>query len=264
MTEQLIKPEQLIKLSVSKTKTFLNCKKQYKFTYIDKLPRKTWDFHLFGIFCHRVLEIFHTAYMNGSTAPLNKEMSLAYKIALSEYSSKMTPEAVKDCKDIIQSYLKQIYKNGLDNVVGVEKRFELPVDDTLILNGAIDRIQIDKDGVLHVADYKSTKDKKYLVNDFFQLLTYAYIMISEDPSLTKVRASYIMLRHNFDYITEEFEKDKILKIKDKYIEYAKKINSEDKFLPSPSPLCKYCDHLEKCEEGRRRIYKDSFFGETNW
>jgi RecB family exonuclease len=264
MTEKLISPDQLIKLSVSKTKTFLNCKKQYKFTYIEKFPRKTWDFHLFGTFCHKVLEEFHIAYMNGSSLPFNKEMSIAYKTAVAEYGDKMSPESIEDCKKIIHSYLKKIYKSGLDNIIGVEKRFNLPIGDSVMLNGAIDRIQIDKDGVVHVADYKSTKDKKYLVNDFFQLLTYAFIMISEDPSLTKIRTSYIMLRHDFEYITEEFKKEDILKIKEKYIDYADKILKEDQFLASPSPLCKYCDHLERCEEGRRRIYKDNFFGETNW
>ena len=264
MTEQIVPASQLIKLSVSKTKTFLNCKKQYKFTYIDKFPRKTWDFHLFGTFCHRVLEIFHLAYVHGSTNPYNKEMSSAYKIAVSEYADKMTSDALQDCKNIIHNYLKKIYKNGLDKIIGIEKRFELNINGNIILNGAIDRIQVDSDGVIHVADYKSTKDKKYLVNDFFQLLTYAYIMINENPNLTKVRASYIMLRHDFQYITEEFEREEILKIKDKYIDYASKILNENMFDAKPSPLCKFCDHLERCEEGKRKVYKENFFGETSW
>ena len=71
-----------LRLSVSKTKTFLDCKAKYKFCYIEKLPRKDWDFHTFGKFCHKVLEDFHNAYVkNNSTEPFNIEMGKAFKIS---------------------------------------------------------------------------------------------------------------------------------------------------------------------------------------
>src|SRR5690606_681164 len=47
------------KLSVSKVKTFDSCKAKYKYSYIEKLPKKEFEFHIFGTFCHDVLENFH-------------------------------------------------------------------------------------------------------------------------------------------------------------------------------------------------------------
>ena len=264
MSDQLIKPESLLKLSVSKTKTFIDCQKNYKFTYIDKFPRKTWDFHLFGTFCHNVLELFHLEYLNGSKEEYKAVMSKAFKTSVNEFKNQMEPKAIEECKVILGNYLKTIYKNGMPNVTGVEKRFELPIENTVLLNGAIDRIQIDPDGVLHIADYKSTKDKKYLVGDYFQLLTYCYVMLNEQPDLKKIRASYIMLRHNFEYLTEEFDAPKILAIKNKYMEYAKKIMSETEYAANPSFLCKFCSHLERCAEGSSRVKGAVFVGETNW
>jgi ATP-dependent helicase/DNAse subunit B len=53
------KPKLDLSLSVSKAKTFDDCKAKYKFCYIQKLPRIDRDFHIFGKFLHSTLESFH-------------------------------------------------------------------------------------------------------------------------------------------------------------------------------------------------------------
>jgi len=255
-----------LRLSVSKTKTFNQCKKQYQFNYILKFPKKDRDYHIFGKFCHQVLEDFHQAYITGCLLPYNITMTDCFKKVFAEYRQKMTPTMKKDCWEIINKYLKIVSEakqnNSITNVLAVEKKFELAVSENVILNGMIDRIQIDADDVVHVADYKTTKNKKYLKNDWFQLLTYAYVIMSEDPSVKKVRASYILLRHDFEYITTEFEADEIMKIKDKYLEYAQQILSEKEFAPTTSMLCAYCDFLNSCDEGMKKA--QVFNGEVSW
>ena len=52
------KNKEILNLSVSKLKTFEDCKTKFKFSYIDKLPKKEWEFHSFGKFLHAVLEYF--------------------------------------------------------------------------------------------------------------------------------------------------------------------------------------------------------------
>lgn len=258
-----------LRLSVSKTKCFLQCKKQFKYSYIFKFPKKDRDYHIFGKFCHKVLEDFHNAYIiSKSEKPFNIEMGTAYKTAITEYGEKMTPEMKKECWQIIDKYLRIVStdkKNNLPaNVVACEKSFNFEVDKNIILNGMIDRIQIDADNVPHVCDYKTVKNKKYLKNDFFQLLTYAYVMLNDDPTITKVRASYILLRHDFEYITTEFSVPEILSIKDKYIEYAKQITTESEYPANPSALCSYCDFLELCEEGKKKADPSKIYGEVQW
>jgi len=257
-----------LRLSVSKTKTFLDCKAKFKFCYVEKLPRKDWEFHTFGKFCHKVLEDFHNLYIAGCLLPYNVAMTDCWKAAWLEYKDKMTPEMKKECWSIIDKYLRLVSKDkekGLPaNVISVEKRFEIPIGENIILNGAIDRIQLDADNVIHVCDYKTVKNKKYLKNDFFQLLTYAYVIITEDPSITKVRASYILLRHDFEYITTEFDRDDILKVNDKYIEYAQQMNTEKEFKPNPTVLCNFCDYLDKCPEGKSKAFNQNIYGEVSW
>jgi putative RecB family exonuclease len=255
-----------LRLSVSKTKTFLDCKRKFDFSYIQKLPKKDWDHHIFGKFCHMVLEEFHTAYIGGSQDPYNVTMGNCFKLALAEYKDKMNPDMKKECWTLIDKYLRLVTQEKANHspasVLAVEKRFEFPIGENIILNGAIDRIQNDADNVIHVADYKTTKNKKYIKNDFFQLLTYAYVIVSEDPSIKKVRASYILLRHDFEYITTEFETDQIMAVKDQYLEYARQMSTETEFKPNPTALCSYCDYLELCPEGKSRSFNQKIYGEV--
>lgn len=261
-------PAEEFRVSVSKTKTFIDCKAKFKYCYVEKLPRKDWDFHVFGKFCHMVLEEFHKAYIEGCLLPYNITMGDAYKKALTEYKDKMTPEMKKDCWTIIDQYLRRVTKEKNSghpaNVLSVEKRFELAVGENIILNGAIDRIELDADNVIHVGDYKTVKNKKYLKNDFFQLLTYAYVIMSEDPTITKVRGSYILLRHDFEYITTEFTREEALTIQDKYIDYVNQMVTETEFKPNPTALCNYCDYQNLCPEGKAKSYTNNVYGEVGY
>lgn len=257
-----------LRLSVSKTKTFNQCKKQFEFNYILKLPKKDRDYHTFGKFCHRVLEWFHLQYIEGCLLPYNVTMTDAFKIAWAEFKDKMTPEMKKECWDIVNKYLILVTKDkkaGLPaNVISAEKRFDFAIADNIILNGAIDRIQLDADGILHVADYKTTKNKKYLKDDWFQLLTYAYVLHHEDPSIKKVRGSYVLLRHDFEYITTEFSLKEILSIEKKFKDYGAQIRSEKDYTPNPTALCNYCDYLEHCPAGKSKSFNQNVYGEVTW
>jgi len=256
------------RLSVSKVKTFNQCKKQYEFNYIVKLPKKDRDYHIFGKFCHRVLEVFHNYYLEGCLLPYNMSMTDAFKVAWAEFKDKMTPEMKKECWQLVDKYLRIVNKNKANNlpanVIACEKRFELPLTENIILNGAIDRIQLDADNVVHVCDYKTIKNKKYLKDDWFQLITYAFVIVNEDPSIEKVRGSYILLRHDFEYITKEFTKKEILKVKNQYEKYAEQILAEKNFEPSPSALCNFCDFLDHCPAGKSKAFGQSIYGEVSW
>jgi CRISPR/Cas system-associated exonuclease Cas4 (RecB family) len=133
----------------------------------------------------------------------------------------------------------------------------------------IDRVQIDVDNVMHVVDYKSSKSKKYLAKDFFQLLTYAFVCLDKNPDLKVIRASYMMLKFDNEYITTEFKVPDILKIKNKYLDYAHKIRTTTEYEPNPSALCNYCDHLDLCPQGQERsgksnTFNNNVFGEVSW
>ncbi len=255
-----------LRLSLSKTKTFLNCKKQFKYNYILKIPQKEQIYHTFGKFAHKILEDFHNAYINGSTNSFSVEMNIAWKNALNEFNDKLTPELRKECWGIVDSYLKKIYKQKkldiLPEVLLCEKEFNIELKEGITLVGAIDRIQKDKDGIFHVVDYKTTKNKKYLKDDYFQLITYAFILLQDYPEIEKVRGSYSLLRHDFEDVTFEFSKQEILEIKDKYIKYAEQIIKEVDYPANVNNLCPWCPYADLCEDYKKT--KVNTFGEVSW
>lgn len=255
-----------IRLSLSKVKTYDSCHKKFKYNYILKLPRKDYDFYTFGKLLHKTLEKFHLDYLNGSQLPLNETMIKAFKIAKNEYKEKLNPLMINECVQLLQQYLKILRTNKNHPlampITAVEKNFELSLNDTITLVGAIDRTQIDQDGVLHIADYKTSKNKKYLANDPFQLMTYALVLMLENPSLQVVRTSYILARHHFDYLTWTFQREEIMKVKDKYIEYAKQITEETEYVANPTKLCQYCEFLDHCIDGQKAINRIN--GEVEW
>jgi ATP-dependent helicase/DNAse subunit B len=263
-----------LKLSVSKVKSFDLCRKQYSYNYILHLPKKDQDYHIFGKFLHKVLEWFHQQYIDGCYLPYNITLGNAFKTVWAEYKNKMTPEMKKECWDILNQYLQIVSKNknnGMPfNIISVEKEFNFPIGENLLIRGAIDIVKLDDDNVLHVADWKSTKNKKYLVNDdFLQLKTYAFILMSQNPEITKIRTSYVLMRHNFEYVTREFSVDDIMPIKQKYEEYSEQIKSEKEFAASPSQLCGWCSFLEHCVEGKAKVNENSMqshkvYGEVSW
>jgi hypothetical protein len=73
-----------------------------------------------------------------------------------------------------------------------------------------------------------------------------------------------LIRHNFEYITTEFDVSEILKIKDKFEEYYKNIAEEKLYRPNITRLCGYCDYAEVCEDYKNSMKKDVKYGESSW
>lgn len=255
-----------LKLSVSKTATFKNCKAKYKFSYILKLPKKEFTYHIFGRFVHRILELFHLSYINGSKESYHSVMSNAFNEAMQEIKGKISLSQKEEAYVILTKYLERLNSNKgeVARVKSVEQTFNLQINDGLILTGMIDRVQLDEDGVYHIIDYKTSKSKTYLKEDLLQLLTYAYVIYNEHPEITKVRVSYIMLKFDCEFITKEFKLDEILSIKDVYEKYAEEIHSETEYTANPQMLCRFCDYIDICNSGKNFVARQYKTGEIKW
>jgi RecB family exonuclease len=267
MTElPLIQPTPL-KLSVSKIKTFDQCAKKFHFTYILKMPRKEQDFHVFGKLLHKALEDFHQLYIKGWLLPANEAMKVAWQAAKAEFADKMTPQAIKDAFDILSKYLKLVASNPptyLTNVLSTEEPFNFELTNNIILNGVIDKVSTDDDGMVHISDYKSTKDKRYLKDDWFQLMTYAFVVMHNKPEIERVRVSYVLLRHDFEHISKEVSREEAEAVKGEYERFAADIENEKEYQATVSNLCRWCDHLEICPQGLKSIGKEVRHGEIDW
>lgn len=257
-----------LRLSVSKAKTFLDCRKKFHFTYIQKLPRKSHDYLILGTMTHKVLEEFHSYYLAGCDEPYHIAMGRAFKAGVADHAHELTDKIKSDCKEMIIKYLKLVslekQNNMTPDIISVERRFEIPLGDKVVMNGAVDRYDMGKDGILEIIDYKSSKSSQYLKKDPFQLLVYAYVALQDDPSLQKVRGTYMMLKLDFERVTFEFTRDEIMTVEDTFLKYAKMIEDETEYKANPTALCSYCDHVNICPEGKAKAYGIVKYGETKW
>jgi RecB family exonuclease len=257
--EDFIPDEEIKKfrISVSKYKTFEQCKAKYRFNYIDRLPKKDHDYLVLGKFAHEVLERFYKSIIAGDDRPDHLIMTDAYRASFAIWKEKLTKDQVELVRGMVKQYLSIRLSNrekGIQpTVTDVEKSFQIEFGNEFALIGYIDRVQMDPDGIIRVSDYKTSKDKKYLEKDFFQLQTYAYVILKENPDLKKIRVSYIMLKHNFDEIVKEFDAATIMKVENKFIERYNEIKQEGLYRPNTSILCDYCDYVDSCRDGKEYL-----------
>lgn len=255
-------------MSVSKLKTFQQCKAKYHFQYVQQLPALEKDYLTFGTLLHKALEIFESEHIKGTSEADHLLMKTAFGEALKDSKYPVTPDQKKEAFQILCKFLEIRAKNkgALAKPIAVEKQFSIDIGDGVLLNGFIDLVKLDVDNVLHVVDYKTSKTKRYLKKDLLQLKTYSYVMCLENEKLENIRTSYIMLKHNFDPITNEFCREDVLPIESEFRKVAAEINQEKLFRSSTGPLCEYCDYLTECPDGMDRVglIKVDNFGEVNW
>lgn len=241
----------MYKISVSKTKTFESCKKKFEFNYILKLKPKSFTFFDLGKLLHDVLENFHLALIDSPLMNQSKIMGRCFKSAKAKYGAGLSEEDMKLSYEIIDEYLQLLSKEETPaEILSVEKQFNLDIDGVVTLIGMIDRVQKDPDGMLHVIDYKSSKNMTYYEDDFLQMQFYAYVMMMEDTTLNKIRCSYQFLRHKFCCITKEFSREEIMKMHDVFINYAQSMQDEKEFPATVNFLCRYCGFSDICPDYR--------------
>lgn len=245
--------EKIFTLSYSKAKTYEGCPAKFKFGYIEKLPKKDWEFTKFGKFLHEVLEEAHKM-LQLDTRPFNQIMTQVFKSSLKNWD--LTPEQKKEAYTICVNYLKDWSSRPIPQILGIEKEFNIIFDDQFLLGGFIDRVDfLPEEDLLEIVDYKTSKDAKYLKKDYLQLQTYAFALWLENPEIKRFKCSYIMLRLNSERVSQEFSLEEILKVEHKYLEYFENIMTETVYAPKPSPLCRFCDWVETpgCSTGKEFI-----------
>ena len=236
-------------LSASKVKTFKQCPRKFYYNYIEKLPKKQWDHFDLGIFVHSVLERFHEGFReDGQIDNIKKLMTKSFafeKDKLETENKGLSREILLSAKEMLLDYLYKIENEGLNTkILSLEEEFKIKLNEDFSLIGFIDRIDLDLDGIYHIADYKTSKSSKYM--DDFQLRVYGMHLLEEFPEVDFFRGSYIMLKLQSKLVSYKFNKIDIEKEKQKLIEIADIISKEKKWKTNQTKLCDWCDFRDVC------------------
>ena len=234
------------KVSPSKIKAYDECKKKYKFKYIDYL-RDTYnkdsntDALQYGSFIHKVLE-------EGYQASSVKELK---KIAVEYRENYKFPNAkLKNLDKTLENFYN--FNKQLHEHVSTELPFEVQMKGDYKLNGIIDRVVKGKTGKYLVIDYKTSKrpaTSTELYKDP-QLIIYAYAI----SKLYTVKLDDITVAHYYPHL------DKLVSVrygatqithflktlKNKIWEIRKKRKGE--FCASQNMFCNWCQYKDLCPE----------------
>lgn len=236
-------------LSASRKKTYEQCPRRYYYQYIERLPRQEWDHFTLGTLVHGVLERFHIVFKECSQKlnlkKLMKESFLAQRKEM-ESNQIISSQILLDARDILSNYLNKIERDGLGSkyIIATEDEFTLPLNEDFALSGVVDRLDMDDDGILHIKDYKTNKDHKYM--EPTQLQIYGLYLEQKYPGTDRFRGSYIMLKMDSMLLSYDFNMEDVKKEKSSLIKCAEKIMEEERWITRPSKLCDFCDFKQVC------------------
>lgn len=239
-------------LSASRVKTYKDCARKYYYTYQERLPRKEWEHFDLGELVHGSLEIFHKEYISDEIKPDNPAglMKTAFQTHQDSIEKEkkilLADNVIIEARDILRNYMLNLKKNGIGSkkIIVVEDKFNIRLNDKYSVQGFVDRLDIDKDGIYHIKDYKTNKNSKFM--DPFQLQTYGIYLLDKYPEVENFRGSYIMLKCDGQKISYNFNREDVEKVKKSLIESADQITSEERWVPRPTKLCDWCDFKNPC------------------
>jgi len=234
------------KVSPSKIKAYYECKKKYKFKYIDYL-RNTYnansntDALQFGSYIHKVLELGYNSSSLEELRTIAKECRSTYKFPKSRD---------KGVDKILTNFLR--FNSQLHEHVSSELAFEVEMKDDYKMNGIIDRIVKGKTGKYLVIDYKTSK-RAATSTDLYkdpQLMMYAYAV----SKMYKVPLDEITVAHYYPHmdklISLKYGKTQIGQflsvLQNKIWEIRKKKKTE--FPPTQNMFCNWCQYKDLCPE----------------
>lgn len=242
----LVDDEGRVRLSFSRVETYQNCPAKFRFAYVEGLSVGANPYTSFGSSLHAALQRFYDQKL---PACPSEEQLLRYLFEVWDSSGfeGMTREEqlvwYRHAQDVLRRFHAR-ESGGYRLPADVEKWFELPFDDALVL-GSIDRVDVDEHGRLEVIDYKTNKRVKDRagVRSSLQLAIYALACEHLYGRLPQAVTLYFLVPGvQVRVPTDEMDFDAVRRA---VAEVAASVR-EGRFAPSPNGLCGWCDFRAMC------------------
>ncbi|MGB9843150.1 MAG: RecB family exonuclease [Caldisericia bacterium] len=248
-----LKDLNIMKLSFSKIKTYLECPLKYYFIYILNLKPKPKSYLSFGKTIHLTLSEFHKLPPYPS---FNDLKNIYQEKWISEGFPDKEQEENEFKKGLLllkKYYAKNIFNYNKAFMVETEVNFKIK---DILVTGFIDRI--DKyNNEYEIIEYKTGKNST----------DYNSIGLVDESNLLQMSIYYLAFKYQFKknpknmliyYLSlDKDEKipvsfnNKILKETIKIILYVYKNILDNNFYKKENEFCRYCDFIKECKEWKR-------------
>ncbi len=236
-----------MKISYSAFSTYNQCPLQYKYTYVDKIPKKDSHHLYFGNLVHETL---HFMLKDIDTKPL-PELIDFYNRNWQDNTFIENKEDPKIWKLKGENIVTNFYKKfdpKAQEVLVTEDYFKVPLGEHE-LSGIIDRLDRVTDNagnkMLEVIDYKTGKvqSQKY-IHDNLQLTFYYHAIRSRFPDIKDIKLTLYFLEPAVRQSTLRDESH-VKRMSEQVYKTIGDIEKEN-FDPRINNLCPWCDYKEIC------------------
>jgi putative RecB family exonuclease len=245
--------ERLFELNPSKLQCYLDCPRQYRFRYVDKRSeRRAFGPTALGRSVHKALRDFYGQDREHRTIEnLLRALRRAWDGA-GYRSAKEAEDAFARAEDMLRRY-----HAGTDpqkvRVVALESKFShARSSDGVLVTGRVDRIDIDN-GDYVIVDYKTGRfgSDDIVLNESLPLSLYA---IAVSATLGR-EVHRIAIEHLSSGRRAETRRasERLQQDWKKVTDLATEMRTGTDFPARPSSLCRWCDYLVACPEGRASI-----------
>ena len=228
-----------------------------------KLPKIPNIHSLKGQFVHKVIEnLFNNKKYIDPVDFVNKEIDRVWNVSVLDLSKEDEEKHKRDARSMLtlfaDSYKKKIEAMSLDEKFSDMNHVwnylrpamnEVRLDSVaLSLTGRIDSVEVDRDGVVSLVDYKTSKKYKHHIREDYirQIRLYALLYYLENKKLP----TYVVL--NFIRYGEVFHfpvTPNLIGLAKKDLEFVKlnthSIDLED-YPQNITNFCEWCDYKEEC------------------
>jgi RecB family exonuclease len=232
-----------VQLSYSKINTYRQCALRYRFTYLDRLPRRPRRLFRAGRRIHHALMRWLVYAKNGP--PRWEEVEAAYAAA---WDSAEDP-AARGSKDFDEGLqiLREYHEVNQDRPcrpVFLEHKFSVRFGEH-VLTGALDRVDATDSG-FDVIDYKLHRDlpTQQDVDVDLQLGLY-HLALEEQHGIRPDTLSLYFLRHNVELTTVR-SPEQVRELKRLVVATGNDVVSDRQWNPCKGPHCVGCDFRATC------------------
>lgn len=235
-----------MRLSKSKVNSFLKCRREFKYRYIDKIEEEPNDAMALGTDVHEIAEQF---IKTGGISSDN------YREKLQELADKQ--ESKYDLKlhlDHLANFFEDIFQNKQMHyeVFSVE---DYLYDEEHDFSGLCDLVVRDENGDIIIIDYKTGKSgsiKKYRL----ELCYYKMLLESKYPNIDIISAGIFFTKDgkarflNFVECQDKgaFCTDKDCQAAIDLLDFVRTEIDAYRLQPNKQFLCKYCNFQTKCQD----------------
>jgi putative RecB family exonuclease len=246
-TPPLVDAQGRIRLSFSRVDSYRNCPRKFRYAYIDRLPGVPGPHLSFGNSIHAALEAFYDRKL--PTCPTEEELlGFLYEAWDTSGFREETREEQLAFYRHAQDVLRRFHAReapGYRLPAATEAWFELPIEYEAVVVGSIDRVDVDDDGRFHVVDYKTNrkvKDRRRVAGSL-QLAIYALATRHLFGALpASVCLDFVVPGVKVEVPIDDIDLDGA---RTTILETAAAIRDE-RFEPTPNPLCDWCDFQAVC------------------